>query len=155
MRSSVDDRFWSKVLKADDGCWVWTASRDRDGYGYVGLGGVTRRAHRVSWSMANGNIPPGLFVCHSCDNPPCVNPAHLFLGTLADNNKDRAAKGRSAKGERHGQAKLTEEKVAFIRSKYAKGGVTKKSLAEQFGVDASTIGLVINGKQWAKEGCAP
>lgn len=99
----VADRFWPKVnksgptIRAELGsCWVWTASRDRSGYGKFGRGRLRgwTKASRVSWELAHGAIPNGLWVLHRCDNPPCVNPGHLFLGTARDNNRDTAAKGR-------------------------------------------------------------
>lgn len=90
------DRFWAKVQKAGpDDCWPWLASRMPKGYGKLGIASTTPKlAHRVSWELHYGPIPEGLFVCHRCDNPPCVNPAHLFLGTCTDNLRDMVAKGR-------------------------------------------------------------
>lgn len=130
-------------------------------------------AHRVAWTLSNGAIPDGLCACHRCDNPPCCNPAHLFLGTRADNNADKVAKGREAKGEnfrarlkrgdlhgmrlhperrprgeRHGMALLTEEKVRSIRAQHAIGGVTYAELAAQFGVKHRTIEAVISRQTW-------
>lgn len=87
-------RFWPKVnVGSDDECWEWTAAT-WGGYGQFGKSGRSYRSHRVAWVIDRGPIPPGLVVCHHCDNPPCCNPAHLFLGTIGDNNADRDAKGR-------------------------------------------------------------
>lgn len=97
-RATDEERFWSNVDKSG-GCWVWTAARGGFGYGLIRLGSErsgTRRmqvTHRFSYELAFGAIPPGLVVCHRCDNPPCVNPAHMFLGTQADNMQDRVSKG--------------------------------------------------------------
>jgi hypothetical protein len=93
---TLAQRFWGKVKKSD-GCWEWQAYRDEDGYGSVGSFGNADRmsTHRYSWVLHNGPIPADLFVLHRCDNPPCVRPDHLFLGTVLDNNRDAIAKGRS------------------------------------------------------------
>lgn len=87
------DRFWSKVNKTD-GCWLWIASRHKKGYGQFKLDGKMRKAHRVAWELTYGPIPPDKNVCHTCDNPPCVRPDHLFLGTNGDNVRDAVKKGR-------------------------------------------------------------
>ena len=110
--------FWSKVDKrGPDDCWEWTGAISTSGYGHIGLDGKARRGHRVAWQLTNGGIPDGLCCCHHCDNRKCCNPNHLFLGTVADNNRDCEEKGRGnhPRGENHGRAKLTVMDVQFIR----------------------------------------
>ncbi len=141
------DRFWSKVNKSDE-CWVWTRARNPKGYGWFGFRQRLQLAHRVSWMLAFGDIPEGLDVLHSCDNPPCVRPEHLFLGTHGDNNADRHAKGRSAgpKGEVNGNSRLTLEDVREIRA--LRGQVLQKDLAARFGVNQSNISHIQNNRTW-------
>ncbi len=146
----VVSRFWSKVDRASS-CWLWTAGADEDGYGkFVPAHHEQVRAHRFSWMLRFGPIPDGLMVLHNCpdgDNPRCVNPAHLWLGTNADNQKDRLAKGRSSYGERQGAHKLTADAVAQIRAECA-GGATKISLARKHGVSPSNIRRIVAGETW-------
>jgi hypothetical protein len=148
MYRNTAERFWNNVNKTDT-CWLWKGATVGRGYGKTSFGGICKRAHRVAWELTNGVIPEGLLVCHRCDNPLCVRPDHLFLGTSDDNNKDMQRKGRSAtgdrsrsrthpeslprgdnhyahlhpelvlRGERHGNAKLTEVQIQEIRTAYA------------------------------------
>ncbi len=144
----LTDRFWSKVDKNGD-CWIWTASRSKKGYGRIGLGsrkeGVAL-AHRVAYELSIGPIPEGLDVLHSCDNPPCCNPGHLFLGTQQDNMADKIAKGRQPRGAENYRAQLTWEQVDEIRKRYVhKRGVATR-LGREFGVHHMTIYRVAMGQ---------
>lgn len=161
------DRFWEKVDKrGPDECWEWQGALDH-GYGSIGLGSRkqgTARASRVSWEIHNpARIPEGLHVLHTCDNPPCVNPAHLYLGTDVENARDRVERGR-AKGpsgpivrapgwnrkvredDRRGYAnrKFSDEQEQEIAARFAAGGVTKKALAKEYGVSQPTIKAIID-----------
>jgi hypothetical protein len=125
---------------------LWTAARNVDGYG--SLGGIL--AHRIAWELASGSkIPTGACVLHRCDNPPCVNPDHLFLGSQADNVKDCVAKGRQARtrGAISGRARLDDESVRVIRQRAAQGA-TQAALAKDYDVDPSAISRAIGGQRW-------
>lgn len=163
MKNTFIERFWNKVaIGNDDECWLWTGAGDGRGrYGRVmSRPGGALFAHRVSWMLCNGAIPEGMFICHRCDNPPCVNPAHLFLGTQADNLRDMREKGRSRGRQnggpiRHSQGhsrhrgnKLTEVQVREIRHLWGEGGITQQELANRFGVDASNIRQILTRKTW-------
>lgn len=140
--------FWSRVDKDED-CWLWTGAKDSNDYGLVGRSRRMLRVHRVAWEFTYGRpIPEGLCVLHRCDNPPCVNPDHLFLGTKADNHADSVAKNRHSFGERNGMAKLTFREVRFIRKAYAAGLGTHRKLADRFGVSQDTIWKVVRRKSW-------
>jgi hypothetical protein len=148
-------RFLDKVvLDENTGCWEWCASKDR-GYGQLKAAGKILKAHRVAYELFIGKIPEGMFVCHTCDNPGCVNPAHLFVGTHQDNMDDMRRKGRrkgrgtKAKGEKHYLAKLTESQVREIRELYTPyGKYSQSKLAEMFGVSPMTISDIINNRTW-------
>jgi hypothetical protein len=155
--SEYDERFWSKVDKTGgpDACWLWTGTPMAHGYGRLRVEGAQRYAHRVAYELTRGPIPKGegyhgTCVCHTCDVRACVNPAHLFLGSAADNNADRNAKGRQAdiSGEKNPCAKLTEVSVAQIRASQAAQTTTQRDLARDFGVSTATISMVVNRRVW-------
>lgn len=141
-------RFWENIDKSGgpSACWPWTGSKVGIGYGKASVGNRSVRAHREAWERTHGPIPRGMVVCHRCDNPPCCNPEHLFLGTVAQNNADAVAKGRQARGERNNHVRLTEQQVHEIRSMDAE--LTSKDIAKAYGVDRTTISLVRLGMTW-------
>jgi hypothetical protein len=150
-RRPLEERFWEKVL-IGDGCWEWTASRNKRGYGRMGNGQrASVLAHRASWELAHGPISDGLHVLHRCDNPPCVRPGHLFLGTDADNGADKAAKGRAAdkSGAKNGRAILTPAQVASLRSDIA-SGLTERAAAKRYGIGKSQAHNIASGAHWVR-----
>lgn len=130
-----------------DGCWPWPKYCNDDGYGLTKLNGKTTVATRVSYQIAVGPIPTGMNICHTCDNPPCVRPLHLFPGTHKTNYEDAKSKGRHSHGTRNGISKLNEDAVRFIRSNA--DAMTQTALAEMFGVRQSSIWVIIQRKAWA------
>lgn len=151
IRLTPADRFWAKVdRRGPDECWPWTAAVNEHGYGVFNPdgrhSGPTTKAHRFSLALT-GIAPGALVVRHSCDNPPCVNPAHLSVGTKADNSADMVARGRSPRGSRSGASKLTERQVAEIRARHATGEL-HRVLAADYGVTRPTITDIVNGKTW-------
>lgn len=149
-RLTLADRFWSKVDKrGPDDCWLRTAAVNEHGYGVMRpegkRTGPTVKAHRVSLMLAGVN-PDGYVVRHACDNPPCVNPAHLSVGSKADNSADMVARDRHARGSRSGTSKLTEDQVAEIRARVARGEL-QRVLAAEFGVSRPQISYIVN-KGW-------
>lgn len=133
-------------VKCKSGCIEWTGSLS-NGYGQVSVSGTPRRAHRVSYELANGQIPKGLFVCHSCDNPKCINPKHLFLGTHKDNMKDCHNKKRYRQGDNHSKAVLTSATVKAMRAMRAKG-TRYVAIARAFDVKYLTAYNAITGASW-------
>lgn len=145
------ERFYSKFTPGGvDECWEWEGRIQHSGHGVLSFNKSSLKAHRIAYFLANGPIPEGLSVCHSCDNPACVNPGHLWLGTQADNNADRDRKGRAktAKGAKRPNAILTEDDVRKIIARYAEGGVTHKQLATEYGVAKTTITRIMMGLNW-------
>lgn len=166
-KAHLDDVFWRRVAIVDDAtsCWEFNRPPSLIRYGRITVDGRSMGAHRAAWEVSFGPIPDGLFVLHRCDNPPCVRPEHLFLGTAEDNARDRANKGRTARqpgdrhglrkhpecvarGESHGGSRLTEEQVRQIRLRQAQGGTTHEKLASEFGVSRTTVTLICLRKTW-------
>jgi len=144
-------RFWDKVaIKGNDECWEWRAGKNKHGYGKIKIRGIMKNdilAHRVSYTITKGEIPKGLFICHKCDNPPCVNPSHLFLGTPKDNSDDMINKRRDRKASGRiqiGHAKITQELANQIRAE----NLTGMELSRKYGLSKSTISGIKNRKTW-------
>ncbi len=176
---TLAERFLANVVRGGpDECWPYTRGKDSRGYGRIMVDGKSVKAHRVAWELANGPIPSGMCICHHCDNPPCCNPAHLFVGTPADNvrdckNKGRNAKGdanglhihperaargdangartrpdRRARGEANGSAKLTVDAVRTIRQRSI-NGEKKTQIAADFGISNAEVIFIVQRKRWA------
>lgn len=144
-----------RLVKSPDGCWVWPGAKSLDGYGIASLGKrkARRRAHRVAFIEAVGDIPAGMVVCHRCDNPPCVNPDHLFLGTQAENMADMRAKGRSKqvvgrKGINHWRSQLSDDEVQRLRARFA-AGESRRGMASEYGTSTQTIWRIATGRSRA------
>jgi hypothetical protein len=162
---TVIARFWAKVDRSGgpDACWLWTAGRCGNGYGAMVVDGRQMKAHRLAMLFTVGELASDTFVCHHCDNPPCCNPAHLYIGTAADNNRDTVRRGRhmapglaaaqpygaQAGGRKMGRmngmvrAKLTFAQAQEIRARWSAGGVTQRALAREYGVVPSVICAII------------
>jgi HNH endonuclease len=146
---SMPQRFWSRAVEDENGCWVWARGRHHDGYGAFFYEGQRVYAHRLAWQLARGEIPKGLLVLHRCDNPPCINPKHLFLGTRRDNALDRDKKGRNvtSSGEKNGSAKLSESDVVKILEGLSQGE-TRRALARRFDISPSMVTNIYSRKNW-------
>ena len=151
MTATVIVRFWNKVDRrgGPEACWPWLAGCVRDGRGVF----YPRRnrqivAARIMWALTYGPVPDGMVVCHHCDNPSCVNPVHLFIGTQADNLADMRSKERGARGERHGISVLTEANIHEIRRMLA-AGIRITAVARHFGVSRRNIGMIKSGHRWS------
>jgi hypothetical protein len=160
-RKPWPDRFWTKVDKSGE-CWLWTASKDTSGYGQIRYEKRLRRATHIAWELTNGAIPVDTLLCHRCDNPACVRPDHLFLGTYAENAADMLTKGRQAigdassarlyperrpRGTNHPKAKFTDDQVREIRRRSA-AGESQRQLARAYSVGKNTIQCIVEGVTW-------
>jgi hypothetical protein len=145
---SVAERFLDSYKPgAPKACWPWTGTLHHRGYGVIGDNRNRQYlAHRLAYERVHGAIPEGLYVCHHCDNPPCVNPDHLFLGTDADNQSDKANKGRSTQGIKSPNAKLTDADVLAIRALYPR--MTQQALADKFHVHQTIVSDIVRRVAW-------
>jgi hypothetical protein len=155
MNKSHETRlFWIHVkIGSPEDCWIWRGGKFSSGYGYHEYEDIGYRSHRLAWILTYGEIPEGMLVLHRCDNPPCCNPNHLFLGTNKDNMEDRNNKNRQGRmfGEKNPASKLTQANVDEIRSRYApltSSDYERGLLALEFGVSPRTIEKVINRNSW-------
>jgi len=151
----IIDRFWSCVDKGGD-CWLWTSGTWPTGYGRFYVDKQQYFSQRISYALTHGSCPPDKMVCHKCDNPPCVNPDHLFLGSGFDNMRDMVSKGRVARGGNHGEwvsgeknhrAKLVASQIVEIRRLRA-AGAECKDIAKKFGIHRTNVSLIANGQRW-------
>lgn len=148
MPVDFETRFFSRI-ETGSGCWLWLGARDRDGYGQIKCAGRQCKAHRIMFAWVRGAIADDLQICHSCDNPPCVNPEHLFAGTGEINMQDCKQKGRLAdrRGVKNTLAKLVDGQILEIRARRSAGEMLK-SIAASFGVSESRVSLVARGLAW-------
>lgn len=162
------ERFWRRVAVAGpDDCWPWIPDRGKGNYGGFWLNGTNRKAHRVSWEFTHGELPVGVDVLHKCDNPPCCNPAHLFIGTDADNVADKCSKNRQAKGdrngsythpekrprgERHGRVNVDHSQAQAIRERWETGEASKSQIARENGISRPQVLKIIERRHWTDRG---
>jgi hypothetical protein len=145
------EKFWANVsVRSDDECWPWIGTTFYEGYGRTVYDGRVQGTHRIAWKLTNGPIPNGALVCHKCDNPPCCNPKHLFLGDDNANAQDKTIKGRNGvpKGTAHGMAQLTDEIVRAIRRLHATKKYTQRRIALMFNTTQANVALIVAHKTW-------
>lgn len=150
MKRTLKERFLAKVSpEPTSGCWLWKGYINPGGYGVISMPGKrSRSAHRIAWTLFCGAIPADLMVCHRCDVRACVNPDHLFLGTVAENAADMKRKGRSRSGERNARARLTLDQVRAIKKLLVQPEARARAIAERFNVSIATISAIKRGKIW-------
>ena len=154
-RLTFEERLCRRTIKlGPDDCWLWTGSKDPKGYGYLREGTKSIRVHRIAYELHNGSIPNGKCVCHRCDNPSCLNPNHLWLGTHRENMEDMAQKGRAWKptwfGETNPSSKLNLEKVKEIRARY-NNGEPQRSIAKDYGIHQVTVSDIVTYASWNRQ----
>lgn len=145
LKERLDNNY---IPVTESGCWLWTGTSLK-GYGKMNVKSRTKMAHRVAYEAYIGPIPAGMFVCHKCDVPSCINPNHLFVGTHADNMTDRNKKGNSPKGIKNGSAKYTKEQISQVKFYLGMGGKSHKEIACITGVHFGTISEIKCGRLWA------
>ena len=147
--SNDKERITLNATRGDsDGCWEWVRATNKGGYGIMAFGGKSELSHRVSYRLFKGKIPDGLCVCHSCDNRKCVNPEHLWLGSLQENIQDRQDKKRQMRGEISPRTTLSNIDAGEIKAHLSSGIVTRKVIAEMYGVSKKVIDDIATGRTW-------
>ena len=147
-RRNTTDDLWAGIdRRGPDECWNWTRSTNSHGYGEIRIAHKQHLCHRLAYELTTGEGPGSLLVLHSCDNRRCCNPAHLRLGTVQDNSNDMVSRQREARGERHGRARLTAERVCAIRE-MAANGHSFVAIARQFGVTPENVSYVVRRVTW-------
>ena len=141
---SILERLESKSIKLENGCWEWHGARDSGNYGHICIDSKSEKAHRVSWTIHNGPIPDGMKVLHSCDNPPCWNPNHLFIGIQQDNITDMQVKGRAPIrfGTNNGRAVLSEKQISEVLVLLKENRLTQAEIGERYRVAQTTISYI-------------
>lgn len=148
---SNPEKFWAKTRRTSSGCLEYTGYLQKHGYGYLSYRGQLWLSHRLAWTLSYGEIPQGSCVCHTCDNPCCVEPEHLFIGTHADNMGDMKKKGRRKainSGANNGRAKLSPDDAEEIRRCYGANESTQVQLAARYGVSQTLVSMIVRGVHW-------